>query len=189
MVGVLVTPTSFTKNKETYKNIEGITMHYINSNFAKLAFIAGLSVTLTACTVNPPSNNNNTGGGSTTTGNTNTGGSGTDGSGGTGGSTTGGGTQTGGGTTTSTTNPDHLGFVVQLTATISQDKANELYNTFSAEGYHVIQNTIERAGRTLYRVQIGPYASKNDAKNGLLKLKRRYKRNPYVRSAFVNENK
>ena len=151
-------------------------MNYINSNFARLFFIAGLSMTLAACTVNPPANNTGSG---TTTGGTTTGG----------GTNTGGGTQTGGGTTTNTTNPDHLGFVVQLTASINQSKADQLADTFAAEGYHVIQNHIERNGRTLYRVQIGPYVSKQAARAGLAKIKNRYQRNAYVRSAFVNENK
>ncbi|RTZ67033.1 MAG: hypothetical protein DSZ29_01620 [Aquificaceae bacterium] len=156
----------------------------INSNFARLFFIAGLSMTLAACTVNPPVNNT---GGGTTTGGTTTGGTTTGGTT-TGGTTTGGGSQTGGGTIIETI-PGQEGFVVQLTASVDEHKARQLATTFSREGYHVIENKIERNGRILYRVQIGPYASKDDAKAGLVKLKNRYKRNAYVRSAFVNENK
>jgi cell division septation protein DedD len=80
------------------------------------------------------------------------------------------------------------GFVVQLIASISQQKASNIKNTFASEGYPAIQNTIERNGQTLYRVQIGPYATKEEAKTLLNKMRRRYKRNIYVNAAFINQN-
>lgn len=81
------------------------------------------------------------------------------------------------------------GFVVQLIASISPQKANTIKTTFASEGYPAIQNTIERNGQTLHRVQIGPYTTKKEANTQLNKMRRRYKRNVYVNAAFINENK
>jgi cell division protein FtsN len=81
------------------------------------------------------------------------------------------------------------GFVVQLIASISPQKANNIKTTFASEGYPAIQNTIERNGQTLHRVQIGPYTTKEEANTQLNKMRRRYKHNVYVNGAFINENK
>ncbi|MCK5813581.1 MAG: SPOR domain-containing protein [Cocleimonas sp.] len=86
-------------------------------------------------------------------------------------------------------NAAQKGFVVQLTASISEAKTNKIKNTFAGEGYSVIQNRIDRNGQILYRVQIGPYISKEEAKSILTKMKTRYKNNIYIKTAFVNENK
>ncbi len=88
-----------------------------------------------------------------------------------------------------TSNQGQKGFVVQLTASISQAKTDKIRDTFVAEGYPVIQNSINRDGQILYRVQIGPYATKEKARAIFAQLKNRYKRNPFVNSAFINENK
>ena len=153
--------------------------------------------------------NTNTGGNTNSSGgeNTNTGGN-TNSSGGenTGGTYTGtANTNNGGASTNSNTNtgnntgnvtdgyytssPSQRGFVVQLTASTSQQKAKTVKNTFVAEGYSVIQNNIETNGSILYRVQVGPYTTKSEARTVLNKMKKRYRRNPYVNSAIINENK
>jgi septal ring-binding cell division protein DamX len=98
-----------------------------------------------------------------------------------------------GGATTTTdyenyTNSTHqTGFVVQLIASISQEKATGIKETFAAEGYPAIQNSIERNGQILYRVQIGPYATKSEARAMLNKMRQRYQHNPYVDVAFINK--
>ena len=88
-----------------------------------------------------------------------------------------------------TDNSAQKGFVVQLTASISEAKTDKIRDTFSVEGYPIIQNSIHRNGQTLYRVQIGPYTSKEEARGVLNKMRIRYKRNAYIKSAFINENK
>ncbi len=88
-----------------------------------------------------------------------------------------------------TENSSQKGFVVQLTASISQAKTDRIKNAFVADGYPVIQNSIQRNGQTLYRVQIGPYGTKAEARRVFNALKIRYRHNPYVKSSFINENK
>ena len=134
--------------------------------------------------------NTNSGGGENT-GNTYTGGTNTNNNGG---SSSNGNTNTGNNTGNVTdgyytSSPSQRGFVVQLTASTSQQKANTVKNTFVAEGYSVIQNNIETNGSILYRVQVGPYTTKSEARTVLNKMKKRYRRNPYVNSAIINENK
>ena len=180
--------------------------------FPRLLFITALSVTLAACSTNPINNPTTTGGEGYTgsnvpiqtpatthkdpynynntnvdkynyqdnTNNTNN----TNYTGGGGG---------GGATTTTdyenyTNSTDQTGFVVQLIASISQEKATGIKETFAAEGYPAIQNSIDRNGQILYRVQIGPYATKSEARAVLHKMRQRYQRNPYVDVAFINKN-
>jgi septal ring-binding cell division protein DamX len=176
----------------------------MKSKLKQLLFIAILSATMAACSTNPVNNGsggaNNTAG--NTTGNTNTGGSSTDNTntndgGYTSGNTNNGNTNTSGNTDTGNntddgyyaSTPNQRGFVVQLTASISQQKANTVKNTFVAEGYPIIQNNIKTNGRILYRVQVGPYATQGEARAVLNKMRKRYKRNPYVNRAIINENK
>ncbi len=179
----------------------------MNSKLKQLLLLAALSATMAACTPNPVNNkggtgsytggntNTNTGGNTNSGGSTNTGGTNTDGS-----NTNNGGASTDDNTNTDnntgnvtdgyyTSSPNQRGFVVQLTASASQQKANMVKNTFVAEGYPVIQNNIETNGRILYRVQVGPYATQGEASAVLNKMRKRYRRNPYVNSAIINENK
>jgi hypothetical protein len=183
-------------------------------HLTRLLFIATLSITLAACSTNPINNYPATGGGGYTSktpsvtnkdpytynNNTNidnynyqdnTGYTGAGAGGGGGGVAAGG---TGGGNTTTTDyenytdNSRQTGFVVQLIASISEEKATRIKETFATEGYPAIQNSIDRNGQILYRVQIGPYTAKSEARAILNKMRRRYQRNPYVDVAFINEN-
>ena len=79
------------------------------------------------------------------------------------------------------------GYVVQLIASISQQKANNISNTFRSGGYNMIQNSVMRNGRTLHRVQVGPYSSKTDAQSALAQMRNQYRHNELVAAAFVNE--
>jgi len=105
------------------------------------------------------------------------------------------GTGSGGAATTTTdyenytNNTTQTGFVVQLIASSSKEKATGIKETFAAEGYPAIQNSIDRNGQILYRVQIGPYATESEANAMLNKMRRRYQRNPYVDVAFINQNR
>lgn len=188
----------------------------MKSNLKHLLLLATLSATMTACTPNPI---NNGGAGSYTAGNTHADGStktDTDreisgntptNAGGSISTETDVGDHANNGSTNTDDNtnrghnPDNVtdgynashpkkkGFVVQLTASISQQKADTINTTFIAEGYPVIQNNIETNGQVLYRVQIGPYATQGEAKAVLNKMKKRYRRNTYVNSAIIKENK
>ncbi len=189
----------------------------MKANLNRLFFITILSTTMVACSTNPVTDDRNTATGgyntnttstnttSTNTSNTNT-------------SNTDGYTYSGGNSninsevdysnntnipevsysndtsyTTDTVNTPknsaQKGFVVQLTASISEAKTDRIKNAFVADGYPVIQNSIQRNGQTLYRVQIGPYSTKAEAKRVFYALKNRYRHNPYVKSSFINENK
>ena len=174
----------------------------MTSNITHVLFITVLSATMTACSTNPTIDNKGAMTGTisdysnkTNTANTNS----TDEYTYTGSNTNPDNSHTNEANTADTTevvdngnSTDNLaqkGFVVQLTASISEAKTDKIRDTFTAEGYPIIQNSIHRNGQILYRVQIGPYASKEEAREVLNKMKIRYKRNAYVKSAFINENK
>jgi cell division septation protein DedD len=78
-------------------------------------------------------------------------------------------------------------FVVQLIASSSQAKANQIKTTFAREGYATSVNPLVVNGKTLYRVQIGPYATEAEAQAVLTKMKQRYQRNGYVKNAVIKE--
>jgi hypothetical protein len=188
----------------------------MKSNLKHLLLLASLSATMAACTPNPVNNKGGTGayppgntnaggsintGGMDTSGNTNTNASGSISTGtdvgdhtNNGSMNTDGNTNTGHNTEnvtdgTNASDPKQRRLEVQLTASISQQKAEAVKNTFVAEGYPVIQNNVETNGQVLYRVQIGPYATQGEAKAVLNKMKKRYRRNTYVNAAIINENK
>lgn len=142
-----------------------------SSNHFRILLLSVCSVAITACTVNPNLINDtspqsdNSGAVNTTTNNT-----------------------------TSYNNYEGVynpqkGFAVQLIATISPEKADRISQTFTSEGYHVIQNSIVSNGQRLYRVQIGPFVMKHEAVNVLEQMRRRYHQNELVDVAFINENK
>lgn len=78
------------------------------------------------------------------------------------------------------------GYAIQLLATSSQTRANNLKNVMAQEGYPThVTKTIQN-GKTLYRVRIGQYANKSQAVKAQAAMKRRYKKNTNVnRSAVV----
>ena len=55
-------------------------------------------------------------------------------------------------------------------------------------GYNAFVNTVNSNGTTLYRVQVGPYGSKDEAGNVLNQMRTTLAANPYVAQAFVNQN-
>lgn len=124
------------------------------------------------------------GGSSSGNGGGSTGGSGGSGvgvGGGSGGGTAGGGTggsSSGGGIAQS--------FVVQLLASSNASKAASVKNIFVKEGYrNTTVNAILSNGKSIHRVQIGPFGTQADAQRVLNQMKRRYKKNQYVNSAVV----
>ena len=76
------------------------------------------------------------------------------------------------------------GFGVQVVATTSLTEAKKVMNKFAQDGYSsfIVQTT--QRGNPLYLVRLGPY-TRAEAIAVNDKIKRRYKRSPYVRKSFV----
>ncbi len=89
-------------------------------------------------------------------------------------------------TAASTTTQAKNGYAIQLLATSSQSRANNLKNVMAGEGYPAYVTKTKQNGKTLYRVRIGQYAVKSEAVKAQASMKRRYKKNTNVnRSAVV----
>jgi len=79
---------------------------------------------------------------------------------------------------------DFSGFGVQVVATTSLTEAKKVMNKFALDGYSsFIVQTLQR-GNPLYLVRLGPY-TRAEAIAVNDKIKRRYKKSPYVRKSFV----
>lgn len=86
----------------------------------------------------------------------------------------------------STTTQAKNGYAIQLLATSSQSRANNLKNVMAGEGYPAYVTKTKQNGKTLFRVRIGQYAVKSEAVKVQASMKRRYKKNTNVnRSAVV----
>jgi len=78
------------------------------------------------------------------------------------------------------------GYAIQLLATSSMERANNLKNVMAGEGYPTYVTKTKQNGKTLYRVRIGQYKIKSEAVKVQTAMKRRYKKNTNVnRSAVV----
>lgn len=76
------------------------------------------------------------------------------------------------------------GFGVQVVATTSLAEGKRVMNKFASDGYSAFIVETEQGGSPLYLVRLGPY-SKDEANAVNDKIKRRYKRSPYVKDSFV----
>lgn len=76
------------------------------------------------------------------------------------------------------------GFGVQVVATTSLAEAKKVMNKFAVDGYSSFIVETSQRGSPLYLVRLGPY-SRAEAIAINDKIKRRYKRSPYVRDSFV----
>ena len=79
---------------------------------------------------------------------------------------------------------DYAGFGVQVVATTSLSEGKKVMNKFASDGYSAFIVETDQRGSPLYLVRLGPY-SKDEATAINDKIKRRYKRSPYVRDSFV----
>jgi cell division septation protein DedD len=78
------------------------------------------------------------------------------------------------------------GYAIQLLATSSASRANDLKKVMSGEGYPTYVTKTQQNGKRLYRVRIGQYTNRAAAAKIQAALKRRYKKNTYInRSAIV----
>lgn len=76
------------------------------------------------------------------------------------------------------------GFGVQVIATTSLTEAKRVMNKFAIDGYSSFIVKTSQRGNPLYLVRLGPY-TRAEAIAVNEKIKRRYKKSPYVRKSFV----
>lgn len=76
-------------------------------------------------------------------------------------------------------------YVVQLTASSSQSKAENIRNTFVGQGYNAFVSPLLVNGRTLHRVQIGYYTNKTDADAILNQMRQQNPGDIYASNAIV----
>ena len=76
-------------------------------------------------------------------------------------------------------------YVVQLTASNSQQKAQNIRNKFTADGYNAFVSPLTLNGKLLHRVQIGMFNDKEDAQMVLAQMKVKYPGDPYVAAAIT----
>ena len=79
---------------------------------------------------------------------------------------------------------DYAGYGVQVVATTNLTEGKKVMNKFAADGYSAFIVETSQRGNSLYLVRLGPY-SRDEAIAINDKIKRRYKRSPYVRDSFV----
>ena len=76
------------------------------------------------------------------------------------------------------------GYGVQVIATTDITEGRRVMNKFAQDGYSAFIVQVKRRGRALYLVRLGPY-TRSEAIAVNDKIKRRYRRSPYVRDSFV----
>jgi cell division septation protein DedD len=76
-------------------------------------------------------------------------------------------------------------FSVQLLATSSSSRANNLKKVMSEEGYRVSVSKTAKQGKVLFRVRIGNYSTRAAAASAQRNMKRRYKRNQAVNASII----
>ncbi len=76
-------------------------------------------------------------------------------------------------------------YVVQLTASSSQSKAQTISDKFTADGYNAFVSPLTLNGRLLHRVQIGMFNDQADAKMVLAQMQVKYPNDPYVAGAIT----
>lgn len=77
------------------------------------------------------------------------------------------------------------GYAIQLLATSSQTRANDLKNVMAGEGYPTYVTRTTLNGKQLYRVRIGQYKTRAAAAAMQNSLKRRYKKNRSVTNSAI----
>ena len=76
-------------------------------------------------------------------------------------------------------------YVVQLTASNSQQKAQKIRNKFAADGYNAFVSPLTLNGKLLHRVQIVMFNDKEDAQMVLAQMQVKYPSDPYVAAAIT----
>ena len=76
-------------------------------------------------------------------------------------------------------------YVVQLTASNSLQKAQNIRDKFAAEGYNAFVSPLNLNGRLVHRVQIGMLNDQGDANMVLAQMQVKYPGDPYVAEAIT----
>ena len=76
-------------------------------------------------------------------------------------------------------------YTIQLIATSSSSRANNLKNVMKKEGYKSFVSKTTSNGKVLFRVRLGNYSSRQAAITAQSKMKSRYQKNQYVKSSLV----
>ncbi|RTZ67814.1 MAG: hypothetical protein DSZ29_00005, partial [Aquificaceae bacterium] len=77
------------------------------------------------------------------------------------------------------------GYSIQLLATSSSSRANNLKKVMKKEGYKSFVSKTTKAGKVLFRVRIGSYSNRQLAVTAQKNLQRRYQKNPYVKGSLI----
>ena len=77
------------------------------------------------------------------------------------------------------------GYAIQLLATSSQTRANNLANTMKSEGYSSFITQTKSNNKILYRVRVGGHKDRNAALTAQQSMKRRYQKNFFVQNSLV----
>ena len=80
------------------------------------------------------------------------------------------------------------GYAIQLLATSSASRANNLKSIMSKEGYQTFVSKTAKDGKTLFRVRVGGYTDHPAAVKAQNSMKRRYQKNQYVNTSMVVAN-
>jgi len=80
------------------------------------------------------------------------------------------------------------GYVIQLVATSSRNRAEGVRRSIAAEGYPAFVAEARVDGKNIYRVRVGSYPNRGDARSVQARMKARYQQNQYVQSSFVTKN-
>ncbi len=80
------------------------------------------------------------------------------------------------------------GYSIQLLATSSSSRANNLKNTMKKEGYDSFVSRTTKNGKVLFRVRVGKFANRQTAIATQSQMQRRYKKNQYVTTSLVVSN-
>lgn len=83
----------------------------------------------------------------------------------------------------STSPPPTEGFVVQVLSTPDRARARQLLGRIEAGGYPVFLSEVEIAGRTMYRVRIGPFEERSQAEATRDKVNAQYRLDTWVTAA------
>jgi len=76
-------------------------------------------------------------------------------------------------------------YSIQLLATSSSSRANNLKKVMRKEGYKSFVSKTTKAGKVLFRVRIGNYRNRQLAVTAQKNLQRRYQKNPYVKGSLI----
>ncbi|MCK5895153.1 MAG: SPOR domain-containing protein [Cocleimonas sp.] len=76
-------------------------------------------------------------------------------------------------------------FAIQLLATSSSSRANNLKKVMNTEGYPTKVSKTSKNGKVLFRVRIGDYLTRQAAVSAQRKMQRRYRRNQHINSSLI----